>query len=127
MRRCHGALAAAAEDKSEFASQVAQLQDTIRQKDLAQEAYRRQIASLKKQLGTAAPPDAAVVAGDWIREPKVLGLAGVGILVVGALAWAALAARKRQRGSPAVGEQGQEMNPASVPEENSQARQTAIR
>jgi hypothetical protein len=121
------ALAAAKENNSKLATQVAQLQDSIRQKDLAQEDHRQEIASLKKQLAPAAPPDAAVVAGDWLRQPRVLALAGAGILVAGVLAWAALAAWKRQRGSPAAGTPGQETNPASVTKESSQAGQTAIR
>jgi len=121
------ALAEAEEDQSELSEQVARLKDAIRQKDMAEEDYRRQIASLNERLASAAPPDVAVVAGDWIRQPKVLGLAAIGILVVGVLAWAALAAWRRPRGFPAGEEPGQELNAAAASEEQSQARPTALR
>lgn len=70
--------------------------EPIRQKDEAQAECQRQIASLQEQLGAATPP-AAASTGDWIRQPKVWGLAGVGILVAGALVWAAWTAGRRRR------------------------------
>lgn len=70
--------------------------DPIRQKDEAQAEYQRQVASLQEQLASAAPP-AAAWTGDWIRQPKVWGLAGVGVLVAGALLGAAWTVGKRRR------------------------------
>ncbi len=121
------ALAAAEENRSELSEEVAQLKHAIRQKDLAEEDYRRQIASLNERLASAVPPDAAVLVGDWLRQPKVLVLAAIGLVVVGVLVWAALAARKRPRGFPAGEEPGQDLNAVAASEEPSQARPTAIR
>lgn len=123
------ALAAAEEEKSKLARQVAQFQDEIRERNRTQEDDRRRIALLNEQLAPAAPADAAAIAGDWIRQPKVLGLAGVGFFLAGAIAGAALTARKRRRATPAVGESGVVTAPAAALtlEEEGQSEQTAIR
>ena len=122
-----GALAAAEEDKGKLASQVAQLEVEIREKDRAQDDYRRQIARLNELLAPAAPAGASVVVGDWIRQPKIWGLAGVGILLAGTLLWAALSVRKRRRESPAVGQPGLAMNPASALQEERGSGPASIR
>ena len=120
------ALAAAEKDKGELTRQVARLQAAIRQKDEAQAEYQRQIASLNEQLASATPSPTAT-AFDWAGQPKVLGLAGVGIVVAGALAWAAWTAGKRRRNATTADALGRELNATSRPEPESPDRQTAPR
>ena len=91
------ALAAAEEDKSELGRQVARLQDTVREKERAADEYRRKIASLTEPAPSGVPPEPTSEPRNWTGQSKTLALAGIGILVAGAVGWVVLAARKRQR------------------------------